>query len=240
MSGVSAWPVPVEQFSSDEALAFVRAVGEHGNRYLAGVSEAEVADLAAALGCHPLALAISVSAIDQGFTIRQWLRAFQATRGAQVLAGTAGISSGTLADVWLVTRDRMASQFDDPAILTRAAFVVALLGPGGHSGVLWDDEAVASWVSPDGLGRPAPGAAPTVLGLLRRHSVAPWDGTPWPDGPGDPYPVISVHQLTASAILETSWDELGDEQIKLIANRLLGVLFKLLIGIKPGEAEAAG
>ena len=234
--------VPTELFTSDEALLFVRAVGEDTNQYLATVDDDAILRLADRLDFHPLALGVAVTTIGFAAPIDTWIAALDNIKYHHTVMNKTSSTddySRTLADVWLVTLRRLTNQSNDPTVnkdvIMRAACVAAMLGPNGHSGQLWQDEALGSWIAPAGLARAVPGAAPDVLGLLTQHSIVTWNDTTWPTPKStDPFPIITMHRMAVEAVLDTSWDDIGNQQMRVLGTTLANALCQRLNTVDSG------
>ena len=191
--------VRADQFTSDEAEAFLRAqvdaVGG-GPADLARACASETASLAAAVGHHPLALSIAAATIVRhGMDIRDWITEFQSAMAMDRAADArdAGGYPHLIGATWRLALAK-ASQGLPDGLVERAAMVAALQDPDGHPTWVWDDAGVVGWVAAGATldrdhGVPRPLERLADYGMIERRGQ-------WRHG------VVAIHQLAARAVRE--------------------------------------
>ena len=214
--------VVASRFSDQEAIGYVRSLIDPatGDRApLAHAADATIRRLARAVDHHPLGLSIAAKTIiTWHLDVDDWLAEFQAaaTMDAAADEPDAGGYPLLIGAAWRVALDR-AGRGQPEGVVTRAAYVAAILRGGPHPSWLWQRDGVDSWVS-GGAGIERRHGTPVAVQRLIDHGIVEFSGPSWPRGQ------LQAHQLAARAILEDApprqvadlaellVTELGDEQ----------------------------
>jgi len=216
--------VVASRFSDQEAIGYVRSLIDPatGDRApLAHAADATIRRLARAVDHHPLGLSIAAKTIiTWHLDVDDWLAEFHAAETMDAAADEpdAGGYPHLVGAAWRVALER-AGRGQPEGVVTRAAYVAAILRGGPHPSWLWQRDGVDSWVSGGaGLERPHRTGTPVAVQRLIDHGIVEFSGPSWPQSQ------LQAHQLAARAILEDAppqqvadlaellVTELGDEQ----------------------------
>ncbi|WP_312866169.1 tetratricopeptide repeat-containing protein [Streptomyces boluensis] len=219
--------IQVDVYTPDEAAAYLRTrLTEDGAEHLL---DDGLDDLAAALGCLPLALGHAAAyMLNQDLTCARYLALFNdSTRPLEQLLPEEADAEGygrQIATTLLLSLD--VAQHTEPVGLARPALrLAALLDPAGHPHVLWKTPAVLTYLTeqrapaPDGAHRSEPVTAEqaeAVLRVLHRYALIGIDRRQAPHA-------VRVHALTARATREP----LGDDALRALAQAAADALLDI-------------
>ena len=210
--------VVADPFTAQEAIGYVRSLIDPatGDRpALAQASDATIGRLARAVEQHPLGLSIAAKTIvTWHLDVDDWLAEFQAAETMDAAADEpdAGGYPHLIGAAWRVAVDR-AGQGQPEGVVTRAAYVAAILRGGPHPAWLWQRDVVDSWVS-DGARLERRHGTPVAVQRLIDHGIVEFSGPSWPQG------LLQAHQLAARSILEDAPPQLVADATELLITDL--------------------
>ena len=210
--------VVASPFSDEEAVGYVRSLIDPATGDLAPLAHAGGADirrLARAVAHHPLGLSIAAKTIvTWHLGLDDWLAEFYASDTMDTAADEpdAGGYPHLIGAAWRVAVDR-AGQGQPEGVVTRAAYVAAILRGGPHPAWLWQRDAVDSWVS-GGARLQRRHGTPIAVQRLIDHGIVEFSGPSWTQGQ------LQAHQLAARAILEDAPPQLVADAAALIVTVL--------------------
>ncbi|MGV9317817.1 tetratricopeptide repeat protein [Streptomyces sp. NPDC003660] len=194
MTGGGRTRIDIDVYTPEEARAFVsaRLTGEGMGHLL----DAQVDELAAALGHLPLALSHATAyMINEELTCTAYLALFTDHRTSleQALPESADTEGyGRQITTTLLLSLEAAQAADTTGFATTALRLVSLLDPSGHPHALWSAPPLLTCLAPDGT---SPDQAHKALRLLHRYALITCDTRAEPRG-------VRIHALTARAVRE--------------------------------------
>ncbi|MFF0381558.1 tetratricopeptide repeat protein [Streptomyces sp. NPDC004286] len=194
MTGGGRTRIDIDVYTPEEARAFVsaRLTGEGMGHLL----DAQVDELAAALGHLPLALSHATAyMINEELTCTAYLALFTDHRTSleQALPESADTEGyGRQITTTLLLSLEAAQAADTTGFATTALRLVSLLDPSGHPHALWSAPPLLDCLAPD---EASPDQAHKALRLLHRYALITCDTRAEPRG-------VRIHALTARAVRE--------------------------------------
>lgn len=194
MTGGGRTRIDIDVYTPDEAHAFVEArlAGEGMSHLL----DAQVAELASALGHLPLALSHATAyMINEELTCTAYLALFTDHRTSleQALPESADTEGyGRQITTTLLLSLEAAQAADTTGFATTALRLVSLLDPAGHPHALWSAPPLLDCLAPD---EATPAQAHKTLRLLHRYALITCDTRAEPRA-------VRIHALTARAVRE--------------------------------------
>ncbi|MET8693026.1 tetratricopeptide repeat protein [Streptomyces bauhiniae] len=194
MTGGGRTRIDIDVYTPEEAHAFVEArLAGEGMEHLL---DAQVAELAAALGHLPLALSHAAAyMINEELTCTAYLALFRDHRTSleEALPESADTEGyGRQITTTLLLSLEAAQAADTTGSATTALRLVALLDPSGHPHALWSAPPLLHCLAPDGA---SPAQAHKTLRLLHRYALITCDTRAEARA-------VRIHALTARAVRE--------------------------------------
>ncbi|WP_343235447.1 tetratricopeptide repeat protein [Streptomyces bauhiniae] len=194
MTGGGRTRIDIDVYTPDEARTFVEArLRGEGMEHLL---DAQVAELASALGHLPLALSHATAyMINEELTCTAYLALFtdHCTSLEEALPESADTEGyGRQITTTLLLSLEAAQAADTTGFATTALRLVSLLDPSGHPHALWSAPPLLNCLSPE---EATPAQAHKTLRLLHRYALITCDTR------ADPR-AVRIHALTARAVRE--------------------------------------
>lgn len=192
--------VSANLFTPEEADTYLRREVHfrgRGNIPLSQAPTTETAELAKAVGHHPLALSIAASTIvANAMDIADWIAEFKATAVMDAAADEAdkGGYPHLIGATWQLALEK-ASKGLPKGVVERAAMVAALQDPDGHPTWLWERDSLTRWVAGGSVLARRHGV-PVAVQRLIDHGIVELHGATWKQGR------LGIHQLAARAVRE--------------------------------------